>query len=66
MNPAFRTLTQRILENIEDQLVNNEEAHDGELWDLMVDELGLDADQADAAVALRPLYRGLLYPPVSG
>ncbi|MEE4178989.1 hypothetical protein [Pseudomonas viridiflava] len=61
MNPVFRTLTQGILENIEDQLVNNEEAHDGELWDLMVDEIGLDADQADAAVALRPLYRGRLY-----
>ncbi|MEE4678372.1 hypothetical protein V2K56_01780 [Pseudomonas alliivorans] len=56
MNPVFRPLAQRILENIEDQLVNHDEAHDGELWDLMVEELGLNADQADAAVALRPLY----------
>ncbi|MEE4220280.1 hypothetical protein V2I93_04085 [Pseudomonas viridiflava] len=61
MNPVFRPLAQRILDNIEDQLVNHDEAHDGELWDLMVEELGLNADQADAAVALLPLYRGRLY-----
>ncbi|QIQ70802.1 hypothetical protein [Pseudomonas coronafaciens] len=41
MNPVFKTLTKAILENVEDQLANNEDAHDGELWDFMVDELGL-------------------------
>ncbi|WP_439869992.1 hypothetical protein ACTACT_03085 [Pseudomonas syringae] len=61
MNPVFKTLTKAILENVEDQLANNEDADDGELWDFMVEELGLTGEQADAAVALRPLYRCEIY-----
>lgn len=57
MNPIFNNISQSTLANVEDQLVNNENAHDGELWDLMIDELGLSADQADLALTLRPLYR---------
>ena len=61
MNPVFKTLTTEILENVEDQLANNEDVQDGELWDFMVDELGLTGEQADAAMALRPLYRCKIY-----
>ncbi|MDU8491927.1 hypothetical protein RYA07_26760 [Pseudomonas syringae pv. actinidiae] len=57
MNPVFSNLATAILENVEDQLTNNEEAHDGELWDLFIDELGLTVEQADAAIALRSRYR---------
>lgn len=57
MNPIFNTLTHATLANIEDQLANNEVSVDEELWDFFVDDLGLTAEQADAAVALRPQYQ---------
>lgn len=61
MNPIFNNLTQEILENIEDQLANNEVSTNEELWDFFVEELEMTAEQADAAVALRPKYLGQIF-----
>jgi hypothetical protein len=61
MNPIFNTLATAILDNIEDQLTNNEVSTDEELWDFFIEELDLTAEQADAAVALRPRYQGQIF-----
>jgi hypothetical protein len=61
MNPIFNTLPPGILDNIEDQLANNEVSTNEELWDFFIEELGLTAEQADAAVALRPQYLGQIF-----
>ncbi|MFJ3119613.1 hypothetical protein ACIPI6_24065 [Pseudomonas protegens] len=56
MNPIFNNLTAKTLDNIDDHLANNQVSTDEELWDLFIEELDLTAEQADAAVALRPQY----------
>ena len=56
MNPVFNTLTRAILDDIEEQLSNCESV-DEDLWDFFVDDLGLTAEQADAALALRAQYQ---------
>ena len=61
MNPIFNTLTVATLDNIEDQLANNEVSTNEELWDFFIEELGLTAEQADAAIALRPRYLGQIF-----
>ncbi|MCQ4322710.1 MULTISPECIES: hypothetical protein [Pseudomonadaceae] len=61
MNPIFNTLTTAILDNVEDQLANNEVSTNEELWDFFIEELGLTAEQADAAIALRPRYLGQIF-----
>lgn len=61
MNPIFNTLATAILDNVEDQLTNNEVSTDEELWDFFIEELDLTAEQADAAVALRPRYLGHIF-----
>jgi len=61
MNPIFNTLTVATLDNIEDQLANNEVSTNEELWDFFIEELGLTAEQADAAVALHPRYLGQIF-----
>jgi hypothetical protein len=55
MNPVFKTLTLPVLAEIETLLAKSSSV-DEDLWDLLVDELGLTAEQADAAVTLRPNY----------
>lgn len=61
MNPIFNTLKTDILDNLEDQLANNEVSTDEEMWDFFIEELDLTAEQADAAVALRPRYLGQIF-----
>lgn len=61
MNPTFNNLTTATLNNIEDQLANNEVSTNEELWDFFIEELGLTAEQADAAIALRPRYLGQIF-----
>jgi len=61
MNPIFTNLTPATLANIEDHLANNEVSIDEELWDLFIDDLGLTAEQADAAVALRWQYQRAIF-----
>lgn len=61
MNPIFNNLNTVILDNIEDQLANNEVSTDEEMWDFFIEELDLTAEQADAAVALRPRYMGQIF-----
>lgn len=61
MNPIFNNLTAAVLDNIEDQLANNEVSTNEELWDFFIEELGLTAEQADAAIALRPRYLGQIF-----
>ena len=61
MNPIFTNLTPKILSDIEDHLTNNQVSTDEELWDLFIEELDLTAEQADAAVELRPKYLVRLY-----
>ncbi|RMR45124.1 hypothetical protein ALP86_05021, partial [Pseudomonas amygdali pv. mori] len=41
MHPLFMNLKKAILDIIEDQLTNNEEAPDAEIWNILVDELDL-------------------------
>jgi len=55
MNPVFKTPTLPVLAEIETLLAKSSSV-DEDLWDLLVDELGLTAEQADAAVTLRPNY----------
>lgn len=61
MNPLFANLTPLILENIEDQLANNDVSSDEEMFDFLLEELGLSAEQAEAAIALRPQYQVTLF-----
>ncbi|WP_458737150.1 hypothetical protein [Pseudomonas chlororaphis] len=61
MNPIFKHLTPAILANVDDQLTNNEVSDNEEMRNFFVDELGLTAEQADAAVALRPQYMGRIF-----
>ncbi len=61
MNLIFNNLNTVILDNIEDQLANNEVSTDEEMWDFFIEELDLTAEQADAAVALRPRYLGQIF-----
>lgn len=56
MNSIFRNLTAKTLDNIDDHLANNQVSTDEELWDLFIEDLDLTAEQADAAVELRPQY----------
>ena len=58
MNPLFHSLNAITLDNLEDQLANNDEASDEELFDFFLEELDLSAEQAEAAIALRPQYMG--------
>lgn len=55
MNPVLKTLTLPVLAEIE-TLLTRSSSVDEDLWDLLVDYLGLTAEQADAAVTLRPRY----------
>lgn len=55
MNPVLKTLTLPVLAEIETLLARSSSV-DEDLWDLLVDDLGLTAEQADAAVTLRPRY----------
>ncbi|RMO37246.1 hypothetical protein SAMN05216597_5246 [Pseudomonas cannabina] len=57
MHPLFMNIKKAILDIIEDQLTNNEEAPDAEIWNFLVDELDLTIEQADAAIAMRPRFR---------
>ncbi|KKY54719.1 hypothetical protein AAY86_00955 [Pseudomonas amygdali pv. tabaci str. ATCC 11528] len=57
MHPLFMNLKKQILDIIEDQLTNNEEAPDAEIRNILVDELDLTIEQADAAIAMRPRFR---------
>lgn len=61
MNPLFQSLSAITLDNLEDQLANNEDASDEELFDFFLEELDLTAEQAEAAIALRPQYMGRLF-----
>jgi len=61
MNPVFSNLTTAVLNNIEDQLANNDVSTNEELWDFFIEELDMTAEQADAAVALRPKYLGQIF-----
>lgn len=61
MNPIFNILTTAVLNNIEDQLANNDVSTNEELWDFFIEELDMTAEQADAAVALRPKYLGQIF-----
>ena len=54
MNPIFNNLTQEILENIEDQLDNNEVSTNEELWDFLVEELEMTAEQAMPPLPFAP------------
>lgn len=55
MNPVLKTLTLPVLAEIETLLAKSSFV-DEDLWDFLVDDLGLTAEQADAAVTLRPRY----------
>lgn len=61
MNPIFENLTPAILANVDDQLTNNEVSDNEEMRSFFIHELGLTAEQADAAVVLRPRYMGQIY-----
>lgn len=61
MNPLFQSLPTITLGNLEDQLANNEDASDEELFDFFLEELDLSAEQAEAAIALRPQYMGQVF-----
>lgn len=61
MRPIFQNLTPETMANVDDQLSNNEVSGNEEMRDFFIDELGLTAEQADAAVALRPRYMGQIF-----
>jgi hypothetical protein len=61
MNPLFSTLAANTLDAIEDQLANNDEFSDEEMFDFFLEELDLSAEQADTAIALRPQYPGRIF-----
>ncbi|VXC23804.1 conserved hypothetical protein [Pseudomonas sp. 8Z] len=61
MNPLFTNLTPLTLENIEDQLANNDASSDEEMFDFLLEELDLTAEQAEAVIALRPQYIGRVF-----
>ncbi len=61
MNPLLHPLSATTLDNIEDQLANNDEASDEELFDFFLEELDLSAEQAEAAIALRAMYLGRVF-----
>jgi len=54
-------LTTAALNNIEDQFANADVSTNEELWDFFIEELDMTAEQADAAVALRPEYLGQIF-----
>lgn len=61
MNPLLSTLATNTLYAIEDQLAKNHDFSDEELFDFLLEELDLSAEQADAVIALRPQYLGRVF-----
>lgn len=56
MTSIFTNLSQNILEHVEEQLSNDDVSSNEEMIDFFITELGLSAQQAVAAVALRTQY----------
>ncbi|OLU25523.1 hypothetical protein BVH03_17905 [Pseudomonas sp. PA15(2017)] len=61
MNPLFKHLSADTLSALENQLTIIDDTSDEELFDFLLEELDLSAEQAEAAIALRPQYMGRLF-----